>query len=430
MKVLWNQNVSMPQFPALQYDLKTDVLIIGGGLSGLLCAHRLQQAGVDYTLIEANRIGGGTSGHTTAKLTAQHGLIYHQVLAQYGLERAQMLLAANVAALEQYRKLAQAIDCDFQPKANYIYSSDPQKLERELQALQKIGYAADFVEMLPLPIEAAGAVRFADQAQFHPKKFMAALAEGLHIYEHTAAREVDGMDVITDHGSIGAKKIIFATHFPILNRYGGYFLKMYQNRSYVLALERAALPDGMYMGDGEDALSFRSYGDLLLLGGGAHRTGKQGGGWRALRAFARTHYPDAIERYRWAAQDCIPLDGIPYIGRYAKGKQDLYVATGYNKWGMTTAMVAAQMLTDMILGKSSPYAPAFDPSRSIWHKQLALNAMESALHLIKPTVPRCTHLGCALQWNRAERSWDCPCHGSRFDQEGKVLDSPAIDDLG
>lgn len=419
----------MPRFPALQYDLKTDVLIIGGGLSGLLCAHQLQQAGVDYTLIEANRIGGGTSGHTTAKLTAQHGLIYHRILEQYGLERAQMLLAANVAALEQYRKMAQTIDCDFQPKDNYIYSSNPQKLERELQALQKIGYAADLVEELPLPIEAAGAVRFADQAQFHPKKFMAAIAEGLHIYEHTAARDVSGTEVITDHGSIGAKKIIFATHFPILNRYGGYFLKMYQNRSYVLALERVALPDGMYMGDEEKDLSFRSYGDLLLLGGGAHRTGKQGGGWRALRVFARTHYPEAIERYRWAAQDCITLDGIPYIGRYAKGKQDLYVATGYNKWGMTTAMVAAQMLTDMILGKSNPYAPAFDPSRSIWHKQLALNAMESALHLIKPTVPRCTHLGCALQWNRAERSWDCPCHGSRFDQEGKVLNSPATDDL-
>ena len=183
------------------------------------------------------------------------------------------------------------------------------------------------------------------------------------------------------------------------------------------------------MGDTPDALSFRSYGNLMLLGGGAHRTGKCGGGWRVLRTFARRHYPEAQEKYRWAAQDCMSLDGAPYIGHYAKGKQDLYVATGYNKWGFTSAMVAADQITKMILGQESPYAPAFDPSRSILHRQLAVNLGESVVHLLKPTVPRCSHLGCALEWNRSERCWDCPCHGSRFNEDGKVLESPAIENL-
>ncbi len=421
--------MEMPRFAPLRYDLKTDVLIIGGGLSGLLCAHKLQQAGVDYALIEARTIGCGTSGRSTAKITAQHGLFYQKALQTFGLEKAQMLLAANLGAVEQYCALAQEMDFDFEEKENYIYSSDPQKLEQELQALQTIGFSADLVQHLPLPIEAAGAVRFSRQAQCHPMKLMAGLAKGLHIYEKTPARAFNGMDVITDGGNIAAQKIIFATHFPILNSCGGYFIKLYQHRSYVSAWQGAPLPDGMYMGDTPEDFSFRSYGNLLLLGGGAHRTGKQGGGWRAITQFAREQYPKAQERYRWAAQDCISLDGAPYIGHYAKGKQELYVATGYNKWGFTSAMVAADQITKMILGQDTPCAPAFEPSRSILHRQLAVNMGESALHLIKPTVPRCSHLGCALEWNRQERCWDCPCHGSRFTADGKVMESPATEDL-
>ena len=429
MKELWTQNVEMPRFAPLRYDLKTDVLIIGGGLSGLLCAHKLQQAGVDYALIEARTVGCGTSGHSTAKITAQHGLCYQNALQKFGAEKAQMLLMANLNALEQYRDLAQELEFDFEEKDNYIYSSDPQKLEQELEALQTIGYSADLVRHLPLPIEAAGAVRFSRQAQCHPMKLMAGLAKGLHIYEKTPARSFHGMDVITDGGNIAAQKIIFASHFPLLNACGGYFIKLYQHRSYVSAWQGAPLPDGMFMGDTSDAISFRSYGDLLIVGGGAHRTGKQGGGWQAIRRFAREQYPDAQERYRWAAQDCMSLDGAPYIGHYAKGKRDLYVATGYNKWGFTSSMVAADQITKMILGQDTPCAPAFEPSRSILHRQLAVNMGESVLHLIKPTVPRCSHLGCALEWNRREHCWDCPCHGSRFTADGKVLESPATEDL-
>ena len=256
--------MEMQRFAPLRYDLKTDVLIIGGGLSGLLCAHKLQQAGVDYALIEARTVGCGTSGHSTAKITAQHGLCYQNALQKFGAEKAQMLLMANLNALEQYRDLAQELEFDFEEKDNYIYSSDPQKLEQELEALQTIGYSADLVRHLPLPIEAAGAVRFSRQAQCHPMKLMAGLAKGLHIYEKTPARSFHGMDVITDGGNIAAQKIIFASHFPLLNACGGYFIKLYQHRSYVSAWERAPLPDGMYMGDTSDAISFRSYGDLLI----------------------------------------------------------------------------------------------------------------------------------------------------------------------
>ncbi len=429
MNTLWNENIKLPEFPRLEYDLKTDVLIIGGGLTGLLCAYRLREAGVDCALIEANRIGGGTSGHTTAKITAQHGLIYADLIERLGRERAQMFLQANLAAVEQYRAMAQSIDCDFKTVDNYIYSADPLKLERELNALRKLGYRAELALKLPIPVEAAGAVRFPGQGQFHPLKFIAAIAKGLPIYEHTAARAYDGEDVVTDRGSIGAKTVIVATHFPIFNKHGGYFLKLYQHRSYVLALEGAEVPEGMYMGDRATDLSFRGCGDLLLLGGGAHRTGKQGGNWRELSAFAKAHFAGAKERYRWAAQDCISLDGAPYIGRYAEGKENLLVATGFNKWGMTSAMVAADLLSGMVLGQERPYAPAFEPSRSILRPQLAVNALETALNLLTPTTPRCPHLGCALKWNRAERSWDCPCHGSRFDEKGTLLDNPSTDDL-
>ena len=429
MKALWNENIKRPAFPRLEYDLKTDVLIIGGGLTGLLCAHKLKGAGVDCTLIEANRIGGGASGHTTAKITAQHGMIYADLLKRFGPERAQMALRANLEAVEQYREMAKTVDCDFEEQDSFIYSADPLKLERELDALRRLGYRAELALRLPVPVEAAGAVKFPRQGQFHPLKFIAAIAKDLPIYEQTAARGYDGQDIVTDRGSIRAKKVIVATHFPIFNKHGWYPITLYQHRSYVLALSGAKPPGGMYMGDQATDLSFRRYGDLLLLGGGAHRTGKRGGGWQELSDFANAHFPGAKEQYRWAAQDCMTLDDLPYIGRYAKGKEDLYVATGFNKWGMTSAMVAADILAASVLGKAHHYAPAFAPDRSILRPQLAVNTLETTWNLLTPTAPRCPHLGCALKWNKQEHSWDCPCHGSRFDEKGTLLDGPSTDDM-
>ncbi len=186
--------------------------------------------------------------------------------------------------------------------------------------------------------------------------------------------------------------------------------------------------NGMYVDESNMGLSFRNHGELLLLGGGGHRTGKQGGCWQELERFAKEHYPSAEAVCRWATQDCMTLDGIPYVGQYAKSTPDIYVATGFNKCGMTNAMAAANLLCDLVVGKPNPCANVFSPSRTVLRPQLALNAWESAVGLLTPTAPRCPHLGCALKYNRAEHTWDCPCHGSRFTEDGELINNPATDD--
>ena len=427
---VWNNNVIMPSFPAMEHDLKTDVLIVGGGMAGILCAHMLAMQGVDYTLIEGKRICSGITRDTTAKITSQHGLIYHKLLRMHGPEIARKYWEANEAAIETYRKLAKSIDCDFQQMDHYIYSRENSELlEAEKRALDQLGIPYDFLAETELPFPVKGAIRFRNQAQFHPLKFAAELAKGLDIYEHTPVREFQGNRVLTDYGTITASKIMITTHFPLINKHGGYFLKLYQQRSYVLALENAQLMEGMYLDAEENGLSFRPYGNYLLLGGGGHRTGKAGGGWGTLREFAETYYPNAREIFHWATQDCMTLDHMPYIGRYGRRTTNLFVATGFNKWGMTSAMVAAILLRDLVQEKENDYEAVFSPQRSIWHKQLFYNAWESTVNLLTPTKPRCPHLGCALKWNRQEHSWDCPCHGSRFSENGKLINNPATGDL-
>lgn len=427
---VWAEGSRLPAFPQLDGDRRTDVLIVGGGLAGILCAYLLEQRGVDYLLIEGDRICHGVTRNTTAKITSQHGLIYGRLLREFGERKARLYWEASEAALGKIRSLARTLECDFETKDNYIYSTDsPAKLEKELTALQRLGIPGDFVEELPIPVNAAGAIRFRNQAQFHPLKFVSGIAKGLRIHERTTAREFRGNSVRTDYGWITAQRIFVATHFPILNKHGGYFLKQYQERSYVLALKNAENVEGMYLDEAKNGFSFRNYGDLLLLGGGSHRTGKSSRGWEPLEEFAKTHYPDAKPRYRWATQDCVSLDGVPYIGQYSKGTPSLYVATGFNKWGMTSSMVSAMILSDLVLGTENPYAEVFTPQRSILRPQLAANALESTVNLLTPTAPRCPHLGCALKWNPNEHSWDCPCHGSRFTDSGKLLDNPATGDL-
>ncbi|MBQ8831836.1 MAG: FAD-dependent oxidoreductase [Oscillospiraceae bacterium] len=425
MDSVWRRTLSMPRFEPLQKNIDTDVLIIGGGMAGILCAWQLRQAGIDCVLAEQDRICSGITKNTTAKITLQHGLLYHKL----GEEKAALYLHANQAALEQYRKLCQTIDCDFEIQDSFVYSVDDIKcIENEAAALKKLGVDARIQTELPLPFSVKSAVQVKNQAQFHPLKFVSSIAEGLPIYEHTKVQELMPGKAVTNGGVIRAKKTIVATHFPVLNKHGGYFLKLYQHRSYVLALKDVPRISGMYVDEAKTGVSFRPYRDLLLLGGGAHRTGKEGGNWRELERFAAEYFPRAQIVLRWATQDCMTLDGAPYIGQYAKSTPDLYVATGFNKWGMTTSMVAAMLLGDLIQGKTNPWSGVFDPSRSVLHPQLAVNAMETVLNLITPTVPRCPHMGCALKYNPDERSWDCPCHGSRFDREGCLLDNPATDD--
>ena len=427
MDSLWRQTVELPRFAPLERDANTDVLIIGGGMAGLLCAYELTRAGADCVLLEADRICGGVTENTTAKITAQHGLIYHKLLRRFGADRARLYLHANQEAVERYRQMCGHMDCEFQQQDNYVYAQSSDKVEQEMEALRVLGASAELVHSTPLPFPVEGAVCFRNQGQFHPLKFVAGLVEGLPIHERTKVLELKSGEAVCHGGTIRARHIIVATHFPMLNKHGSYFLKLHQHRSYVLAFKNAPEFDGMYVDEAQSGLSFRRYGELLLLGGGGHRTGKQGGGWRALESFARHYWPKVREAGRWATQDCMTLDDMPYVGRYSGRTPGLYVATGFNKWGMTFSMVAARLLTDLIQEKKNPYERLFSPSRSILHPQLAANAAQAVVGLLTPG-PRCPHMGCVLKYNREEHSWDCPCHGSRFTREGQLINNPATDD--
>lgn len=428
-KSVWTENVDLPEFESLSGDAKTDVLIIGGGLCGIMCAYYLEQAGVDYILVEGNKIASGITKNTTAKITSQHGLIYAKLLKSGGKEKAQMYLRANQKALAEYEKLCQNIDCDFEKKDAYTYSmTDRGKIEEEVRAVNSLGFNADFVQITQLPFEIKGAIRFKNQAQFNPLKFIAGIAEGLKIYEDTFVRELTPTEVITNKGRIRAKKIIAATHFPFLNKHGSYFVKLYQHRSYVSAFDIAPNLNGMYVDEDKKGMSFRNYKNLLLIGGSGHRTGKQSGAWEDLSRFAREYYPEARLQYQWAAQDCMSLDGVPYIGQYSKNTPEMYVASGFNKWGITSSVVAAMILSDMVQEKKNDFAEVFSPQRSMLKPQLVANGFESTLNLLAPTTKRCPHMGCALKWNKAEHTWDCPCHGSRFESDGTLIDNPSMGD--
>lgn len=430
MDTIWEKEGQMPRFESLDGNLRTDVLIIGGGLAGLLTAFSLQKAGVDCALIEENRLMGGVSGRTTAKLTSQHGLIYKKLLDRFGPEKARLYYKANEDALGAFRSLAKETDFDFESQSSFLYATgSDKKLEEEMTAYERLKIPARWRETLPLPFPVTGALEFLRQAQFHPLKLGAYLAKDLHIYEDTKALAFVKGRVETPKGAIRAEKIIVATHFPFWNKHGAYFLKLYQQRSYVLALKTGAAREGMYLDCADNGLSVRGAGPWLLLGGGGHRTGKAGLGWKLPAQVAKTYYRDAPIVARWATQDCMTLDGMPYIGRYSRAIPNLYVATGFGKWGMSSSMVAARILTELVQGKEDPYGGLFCPQRSMLHPQLLCNGLETTVNLLRPRGPRCPHLGCALHWNKEEHSWDCACHGSRFDEKGKVLNNPATDDL-
>lgn len=427
---VWNDEINIKQFPSLDTDAKTDVLIIGGGIAGILTAYELSQRGVECTLIEKNRILQGVTCNTTAKITSQHGLIYNKIVSSKGAEAAKLYYKANQEAIEKYRALAQEIDCDFEIKDNYVYTTDFEaKIHKEAEALNKSGIPFDFTDKTELPIKVLGAIKFSNQAQFNPLKLLAPLSESLNIYENTFALNVKNNSIITEKATIKAKKIVVATHFPFINRHGNYSMKLYQDRSYVIALKNAQKLNGMYINEDEKGLSFRGYNDYLLLGGGSHRTGKSGGGWSELRETAKRIYPESSEEFYWATQDCMSLDGIMYSGNYSAMTPDLYVSSGFNKWGMTSSMVSAGIIADLITDGRSEYQELFSPSRNMITPQLAVNSVESIVNLLTPTTKRCSHLGCALKWNKAEHSWDCPCHGSRFDESGEILNNPAQKDI-
>ena len=474
MNSIWTKNVQIEEREPLNGDIKAEIAVIGAGIAGLLIASELQRAGHQVVILEAKRIASGQTQNTTAKITSQHGMIYRRLISTLSRDRAKQYAMANEAAIEAYRRLVEKenIDCSFETRNAYVYGDDGQQLQAEAEAAASLGLPASYVRQTALPFSTAGAVCFANQAQFHPMQFLAHIAQPLTVYENTPVLSVKDDLIETTRGWVRAEHIVFACHFPFVNFPGMYFARMHQERSYVLALENAGQVDGMWIGAGVGGYSFRNYGKLLLLGGGGHHCGENstGGRYALLRQAAREWFPDSREIAHWSAQDCVTADGVPYIGRYAQSRQNWYVATGFQKWGMTSAMVSAMLLRDLICGVKNHFAEVFDPGRfdvamvsgvaaqggqavrglakelfQIPEAQAAeiLNGHGGIVVLrgekvgvykdedghIYPVNTRCPHMGCQLEWNPDERSWDCPCHGSRFDGKGSLISGPAQENL-
>lgn len=429
MESIWQRGLRQVRYPVFKGNKRIQVLVIGGGMAGLLCALKLQEAGKDVILVEANRIGSGITAKTTAVLTAQHDFLYQDMAKRFSEETARTYLQANLEAVRAFRKLSKKIPCDFEDRPSIQFTTgEPERLRKEALLVNRLGFPVHYQESAPLIDEAAAAVEYPEMAQFHPLKFLNGAAQSLEIYENSPVRQLSGTTAQLEQGTIQAQQVVVATHFPFINRQGLYFVKLYQNRSYVLALENAPDPCATVAELDGQGIYLRRSGELLLLGGGDHRTGKKGGGFAFLRDYAVTHFPRARERYAWANQDCMSLDGLPYVGAYSPHMPGVYVATGFNAWGMTNSMVAAKLICDQIQGRENALTQVFRPDRSVFRKQLFCNLGETAANFLFPTVKRCPHLGCALHWNPAEHSWDCPCHGSRFSEKGKLLDNPAQKD--
>lgn len=476
MKSVWSESCKFRKRDALNKDIKTDVLVIGAGIAGVLTAYMLKQKGREVVVIDAAEIASGNTKNTTAKITSQHDLIYSKLIAEFGEEKARQYAKANELAIKKYKEIIEdkRIECDFEEKPAYVYSlNEIDVLKEEVEAAKNLGIDAEFVDEANLPFKINGAVKFNNQAQFNPLKFLKGISNELIIYENTRALEIKENLVVTSGGNITANNIVVATHYPIMNAPGYYFMKMHQERSYVLALENTSEIDGMYIDLNKEGYSFRTYNNLLLLGGISHRTGENedGGSYDELRKVAKKLYPKAKEKYYWSAQDCMTIDGIPYIGRYSSETSNIYVATGFNKWGMTSSMVSAMIISDMILEKENDFSEIFSPRRfdlSLSINNIANDLIETAKNFIaqKVSIPsseiehiknghggiieyngekvgvyknkegkeffvstKCTHLGCQLSWNADELTWDCPCHGSRFDYKGRLIGSPATKDL-
>jgi len=486
---LWLDTAAESDFPRLDRPLSVDVAVLGGGMVGISVALLLKRAGMTVAVVEADRVGAGVTGHTTAKLSSLHGLTYARLSRTFGEDGARTYGEANQAGIEQIAEWVEeeAIDCDFRRKPNYTYTTSRDTLpdiEREVEAAQRAGLPASYTEEADLPYPIAGAVRFKDQAEFHPRRFLLALADlipgdGSHVFEGTRATGVsEGSPcrVETTGAPLTAGQVVVATHFPILDR-GLYFARIHPERSYALGVRvRGASPQGMYISADSPTRSIRSHpvgdGEILIVGGEGHKTG-QGGDtlqrYQALERFAREHWDVESIEYQWASQDNETVDHVPYIGQLAPFSRRLYVATGFRKWGLAQGVAAALILEDLLLRRENPWASLYDPGRMKplaaakdlvkenanvavrfvgdritkrggrdthdlapgeadiadldGQKVAAFRDEDGVLHAVSPV---CTHLGCQLNWNSGDRSWDCPCHGSRFSPDGEILQGPAV----
>lgn len=474
MRSIWSLTSDILDREERKLPNKAEVVIIGGGMAGILTAYLLQNNGISCIVLEASGIGCGQTRNTTAKVTVQHGLIYHNGIEKHGRKRMEGYVAANLEAINCYRGLIRDkdIQCGWQECSAYLYTCNHlEELEQEAKAAQSLGIHSSISRTSELPFPVVGTLGYDRQAMFHPLQFLEALAGEVCLKENCKVVAVKGNQVITENGEIWGEKIVFATHYPFLRLSGGYFLKLHQERSYCTAVKNTASKmKNMYYGIDKDGLSFRPYEDYILIGGYGHRTGemKQEDIYNQLKSNAQNYYPECEIEAQWSAQDCVTLDHIPYIGQYSARKPDWYIATGFGKWGMTSSMVAANMISDLICKGESPYEEVFLPQRlmkkpylsNLWKqgayavKSLGKNLWRKAGTTLEQLSPgqadvikwngkrygayrdekgacflvslRCPHLGCQLEWNLAEKSWDCPCHGSRFHYDGTLIDNPAI----
>jgi glycine/D-amino acid oxidase-like deaminating enzyme/nitrite reductase/ring-hydroxylating ferredoxin subunit len=468
-----------PEHPRLTRDIEADVCVIGAGIVGVTTALLLHEAGLRVVVLDANRVGHGVTGHTTAKVSSQHGLKYAQLRSQHGAATARVYGEANQAALEWIadRVARDRIACDFRRRSSYVYADDRDQIEEEARAAQDAGLPATRVHSTPLPYPVGAAVRFDDQAELHAYKYLLGLAAQLpEIYERTHAVQVVGEAVRTPGGMVTAGHTIVATHFPFPDRSLA-FARVHPQRSYAIACRIAgAPPEGMFISASQPTRSIRAVPvdgeELLLVGGEGHKTGTGGDTterYTALEAFAREHWDVRSVEYRWSAQDNTTGDGIPFAGWLTPWEPSVLMATGFAKWGFTNGTAAAFVLRDLVLGRETLQTKLFDPTRlnarAALPSLLKENAQVAARFVgdrIKQRGGRdiedlrpgegdivrldgekvagyrdedgtliavssvCTHLGCQVNFNRAERSWDCPCHGSRFAVDGSVLQGPAV----
>jgi glycine/D-amino acid oxidase-like deaminating enzyme/nitrite reductase/ring-hydroxylating ferredoxin subunit len=492
---LWLATTPPTAYPALPIGVHVDVAVLGGGIVGLTAAWLLKQAGYKVAVIDARSIVTGVTGNTTAKVTALHQLIYRHLVDHAGEERARLYAHANLSGIEEIATLTSllGIDCDFTWANAYTYADTDEQvpaIEAEVEAAVQIGLPAKLVHSCDLPFPIKAAIELPNQAHFHPRRYLLALAakipgDGSHVFEDTTALDVhdDSPCVIqTSNGPLTARRVVIATHQPFLLE-GFYFARMHLKRSYALGVRLdGPVPAGMYISADEGECDFHSFrparddlGPLLIVGGAGHRTGHEhdtAARLRQLEEDTRRRFPVTRVDYRWATQDNVTLDRLPYVGRLSRGSDNLFVATGFGGWGMTNGTAAAMLISDLIQGHDNPWEELYSPRRvelissagrimrdgartaaafigghlrlpgshdpadiapgeariiqQGWMKVGAYRDPAGRLHVVSPI---CTHLRCVVRWNTAETSWDCPCHGSRFDPDGCVLQGPAVRDL-
>jgi glycine/D-amino acid oxidase-like deaminating enzyme/nitrite reductase/ring-hydroxylating ferredoxin subunit len=486
---LWLDTAPSPGYPALGPDdrLEVDVAVVGAGITGLTTALLLKGTGARVALVEAGRVCAGVTAYTTGKVSSLHGLTYRSLRRSFGEETARVYGEANEAAITLVTSIVDelGIDCGWRPGPAFTYTTDEKtlgKIEEEVEAAQAAGLPASFTTETELPFEVLGAVRFEDQAQFHARRYGLALAaaidgNGSRVLENSRIVDVSAMGTTCtaeSGGTIVADHVVLATQIPFLDR-GGFFAKVSPSRSYLLAAEvEEDAPEGMYLGVGRETRTLRSAGGgrYLVLGGASHKAGQEPDTpscYDEIEAWAREHYTVQNVAYRWSAHDYVPVDGLPYVGRLPLSLDRVWLATGYNKWGLTNGTVAATIIADGIAGAENPWAETFDANRLDVlpsAKKFVEENLDVAVRFVGDRVRHlvgkdpgelepgeggvvdlggervgayrdaegevhavslvCPHLGCHVTWNPAERSWDCPCHGSRFDVDGTVLHGPAL----